>query len=108
MSGGVIAGFLATLAGAVLTGLAAQEIGGWLDAVPSLLLRLARRRLPAGNQDTLYEEWAAELHIAMHGMEGRPLSRLVFGIRYTAGLLRTAPRADELGPTRRLNCSRAR
>lgn len=34
-------------------------------------------------------------------MDGRPLSRLVFGIRYAAGLLRTARRiARELGPVR--------
>ena len=106
MSAGVIAGFLTALAGAVFTGLAAQEIRGWLDAVPGVLLRLARRRLPPENRDTLYDEWAAELHIVLHRMKGRPLSRLVFGIRYAVGLLRTARCiADELGPARRLNCS---
>jgi hypothetical protein len=37
-------------------------------------------------------------------MDGRPLSRLVFGIRYAVGLLRSARRiASELGPVRSFN-----
>jgi len=66
-----------------------------------LMLRLARRRLPADGRDDLYDEWSAELHVALHETAGRPLSRLLLGVRYAAGLLRTARRiADELGSTR--------
>ena len=105
MSGGAVAGWLAAAGGVVIVGvitsLVTQEATGWLDKVPGWLLRLARRRLPLSSRDTLYDEWAAELHAALHGMDGRPLSRLVFGIRYAAGLLRTARRvARELGPVR--------
>jgi hypothetical protein len=108
MSGGSVAGWLATAGGVVVVGvitsLIAQEATGWLDKVPGWLLRLARRRLPLSNRDALYDEWAAELHAALHDMDGRPLSRLVFGIRYAAGLLRTARRiASELGPARDFN-----
>jgi transcriptional regulator with XRE-family HTH domain len=105
MSGGIIAGVLAGTLGAlvlgVFTSLLTKETEGFIDALPGLVLRLARRRLPADGRDDLYDEWAAELHIALHQTEGRPLSRLVLGIRYAAGLLRTARRiADELGPAR--------
>jgi hypothetical protein len=105
MSGGEVAGWVIAAGGVivlgVITSLVTQEATGWLDKVPSWLLRLARRRLPLSSRDTLYDEWAAELHAALHGMDSRPLSRLVLGIRYAAGLLRTARRiARELGPAR--------
>lgn len=105
MSGGVIVGVFAGSVSAVivgvLTSLLIKETEGLIDALPGLMLRLARRRLPAGDRDELYDEWTAELHVALYFTEGRPLSRLLLGIRYSAGLLRTARRiADELGPTR--------
>lgn len=105
MSVGVIVGFVAGLAAAVtvgiLTSLLTKEAEGWIDALPGWLLRLAQRRVPPSNRGTLYDEWAAELHIVLHGMEARPLSRLLFGIRYAVGLLLAARRvADELGPAR--------
>ena len=60
--------------------------------------------VPLSSRDTLYDEWAAELYAALHDMDSRPLSRLVLGIRYAAGLLRTARRvANELGPARDFN-----
>lgn len=105
MSSGLIVGFVAGLAGAitvgVLTSLLTKEAEGWIDALPGLLLRLARRRVPTSHRDTLYDEWAAELHAALNGVEGRPLSQVFFGIRYATGLLRAARQiADELGPVR--------
>ena len=108
MSGGAVAGWMTAAGGVVvlgvITSLVTQEATGWLDKVPGWLLRLARRRLPLTSRDTLYDEWAAELHAALHDMDSRPLSRLVLGIRYAAGLLRTARRvANELGPARDFN-----
>jgi hypothetical protein len=105
MSGGAVAGSLAAAGGviivAVITSLVTQEATGWLDMVPGWLLRLARCRLPLNIRYAVYDEWAAELDTALHHMGGRPLSRLVFGIRYAAGLLRTARRiASELGSVR--------
>jgi|SRR5215211_578371 len=105
MNGGAFLAFLAGLVGAILVGvlinLATKEAEAWLDVLPGWLLRLARRRLPASHRVDLYGEWAAELHMALHNTEGRPISRLVLGIRYSIGLLRTARKiADELGPTR--------
>jgi hypothetical protein len=85
----------------VVVGLISKEVEGWLDLAPIGLLRLARRRLPADQRDVLYEEWAAELHEALHGTESRPLTRLWLGIRYSAGLLRAAPKvAREIGTVR--------
>lgn len=105
MSGGAVAGWMAALGGDGRrrgdSSLVTQEATGWLDMVPGWLFRLARRRLPLTSRDTLYDEWAAELHAALHSLDSRPLSRLIFGIRYAAGLLRTARRvARELGPAR--------
>jgi transcriptional regulator with XRE-family HTH domain len=106
MSGGVIAAFVAGTVSAVsvgvLTSLVTTEAEGRIDGLPMLLLRVARRRLPESSRDDLYDEWAAELHAALHGTQGRPLSRLVLGIRFAAGLVRTARQiADELGTARR-------
>jgi hypothetical protein len=56
----MIVGLLAGSAGAVvlaaLTGLLTKEAEGLIDALPGLMLRLARRRLPDGDRDDLYEE----------------------------------------------------
>lgn len=104
---GLLVGSAGAVVLAVLTGLLTKEAEGLIDALPGLMLRLARRRLPDGDRDDLYEEWAAELHVALHHSEGRPLTRLLLGVRYSAGLLRTARRiADELGPARRTSPAR--
>lgn len=101
MSGGWLAAAGSVIIVGVITSLVTQEATGWLDKVPGWLLRLARRRLPLSSRYALYDEWAAELDAALREMSGRPLSRLVFGIRYAAGLLRTGRRiARELGPVR--------
>jgi transcriptional regulator with XRE-family HTH domain len=70
---------------------ASEEIRGRLDRLPHLLIRLASRRVPGDVRDELIDEWTAELHEILHGAEALPVTRLVCGIRFGLGLLRTAP-----------------
>ncbi|MFY1587323.1 cell division protein SepF [Micromonospora sp. WMMD734] len=76
--------------GSVLVRLMGKEVESLLGAFPVLLLRLARRRVPHGIRDDLYEEWLAELAEALHGKSERPLTRLWLGLRFSSGLLRSA------------------
>src|SRR6266704_1546867 len=87
----VIAATLAALAGICLGDLASEEIRGRLDQLPNALIRLASHRLPGNVRDDLSDEWTAELHEILHGAAALPVTRLVRGIRFGFGLLRTAP-----------------
>jgi hypothetical protein len=82
----------------VVVNLLAKETETLLGAFPVLLLRIARRRVPHGVRDDLYEEWLAELAEALHGTTERPLTRLWLGLRFTFGLLKSA---GEVGRTLR-------
>jgi hypothetical protein len=70
--------------------LASEELRGRLDRLPHALIALAARRAPAEARAELREEWTAELHEILRGAEALPITRLVRGTRYAAGLLRTA------------------
>jgi hypothetical protein len=96
-------GFLgAAILAPIVTGLLAKEAEGWIAIAPVGLLRIARRLVPKNQRDQLYdEEWFPELHEALHGTEGRPLTRLWLGIRFSLGLIRSARRtAREMGGAR--------
>ncbi|MGW9195557.1 cell division protein SepF [Micromonospora chersina] len=82
----------------VVVNLLAKETETLLGAFPVLLLRIARRRVPHGVRDDLYEEWLAELAEALHGTAERPLTRLWLGLRFASGLLKSA---GEVGHTLR-------
>lgn len=59
---------------------------------PFVLLTAAARRLPADQQTDLYEQaWFPELHHILRGDQAMPITRLVHGIRYAAGLWLAAP-----------------
>jgi hypothetical protein len=72
----------------VAGGLVSAEVRGRLDRLPFAVLRLARTRLPAGLRERVHDqEWIPELeHILQHA-ELLPITRLVTGLRYAAGLL---------------------
>jgi hypothetical protein len=69
MSATMILGVMGAIAAGAVTSLLTKETEGLIDALPGLMLRLARRRLPVDGRDDLYEEWSAELHIALHETE---------------------------------------
>jgi hypothetical protein len=75
----------------VIMNMAATELQAWLDELCFVLLRLARRRLPADLRDPLHdEEWVPELHHILRRGEARPITRLAQGIAYSLSLLRNA------------------
>jgi hypothetical protein len=84
--------WLAAAVGALLAlvagGLVSEEVRGRLDRVPFAVLRLARTRLPAGLRERVHDqEWVPELEHILEHAELLPLTRLVTGLRYAAGLL---------------------
>jgi hypothetical protein len=83
---GILTGFLLAAVGDLVS----EEIRGWLDRIPHLLLWLAARLTDPAQRQALYrDEWLPELTYALHGAESRPITRLILGIRYSAGILRT-------------------
>jgi hypothetical protein len=81
-----------------------EEAATRLSRIPFALIRLATARLPRELRDDMAAEWRAELHFVLHGTEGLPLARLLRGIRYSLGMVKSAPAiADNLkGSARRL------
>lgn len=96
--------WLAAAAGALLAlaggGMASEEVRARLDRLPSVILRAARSRLPAGLRERVHDqEWVPELEHILEHAELFPLTRLLTGIRYAAGLLiRAGTIAAELQP----------
>jgi hypothetical protein len=85
--------FLGGVVAAVIGKLIDEEIRGWLDYLPHAILRLAAGRLDAADKTTIYEaEWLPELTYILRGAEARPITRLIIGIKFSAGLLITANR----------------
>jgi hypothetical protein len=75
---------------AAIGGMIREEACTRLGRIPFALIRLAARRVPAGMREDLAAEWTAELEFVLTGTDGMPLTRLVRGIRYSAGLLKSA------------------
>jgi hypothetical protein len=95
MTGYVLAGlvFSGGVVTAVLGELVNEEIRGWLDYLPRVILRLAAKRLDPAGKIAIYEdEWLPELICILRGAEARPISRLIIGVKFSVGLLIQARR----------------
>ncbi|GAA4449389.1 PH domain-containing protein [Phytohabitans houttuyneae] len=86
-----VGGALLIVVGTALGDLLSEEVRGRLDRLPRWLLKLAGRRLPAQLRREHLEAWEGELHHIIRGAEALPITRLWRGIRFSAGLLRSAP-----------------
>jgi hypothetical protein len=99
-----VARWLAAVAVAVLFvvagDMASEEVRARLDQLPLRLLRLARARLPAEFRERVHDqEWVPELEYILRHADLFPLTRLITGLRYAAGLLISAGTvAAELRP----------
>ena len=82
--------FLGGFLGTCLADLVSEEIRCRLDRIPALLIRIAGQRLADDIRTSTIDEWLAELDsILLHrGATPLPLTRLIIGIRYSAGLFR--------------------
>lgn len=93
---GVVCALLAFLAGlgvTVLGDMVSEEVRDRLDHIPHFMLKLAARRLDAGQRSAVYEdEWLPELTYILKGAETRPITRLFTGIRYALGILASVRR----------------
>ena len=101
---GACVSLLVLLLKAVTGRLLQEDAATRLGRIPFALIRLASARLPRELRDDAAAEWRAELDFVLHGTQGEPITRLLRGIRYAAGLLMSAPAvADGLrGTARRL------
>jgi hypothetical protein len=87
----VVVGFVAVAIVMALSQMIGDELRGSLELAPRGLLRLAALRLPADQRQFIYnEEWLPELIHQLREADGRPISRLVFGIKYAADMVRGA------------------
>jgi hypothetical protein len=95
---------LVLLAEAVIGRMLQEKAMTRLGRIPFALISLASARLPRELRDDVAAEWRAELDFALRGADGMPLTSLLRGISYAAGLLMSAPAiADSLrGTSRRL------
>lgn len=88
---GAVVMFVLTLVLMAVKDLISQELRGWLELVPVALLRLVATRIPVDQREELYEqEWLPELLFNLRKAEGRPITRLVVGIKYSVCLFRSA------------------
>jgi hypothetical protein len=87
----------ASLITAALGDLVSEELRGWLDLVPNAILRLAATMLDPAQRETIYQdEWLPELCYILRGTESRPITRLIRGTTYAAGLLISARRIGRI------------
>lgn len=64
-----------------------EEVRDRLDHLPHTVLRLAARRLDAGQRAAMYDdEWMPELTYILKGDEARPITRLYHGTRFALGI----------------------
>jgi hypothetical protein len=83
----VVAGLAGLVALRVLTNLATKEVEGRLNQLPFLILRIARWRLPVSLREEQHDEWWVPDLQKRLTLEGeRPITRLVKGTRFAAGL----------------------
>lgn len=66
-----------------------HTLGHRVDIVPVLMLRLARRLLPATDRDEIYPDWEADLDDMRHNLTGGWLVRQWSCTRFSLGCLRS-------------------
>ena len=79
-------GIIVLLVTTVAADLVSEEVRGWLDALPRLILRRAARTIPAVARDSQLREWLGELEEYLHGQQSLPLTRLARGLAFAVGL----------------------
>jgi hypothetical protein len=79
--------FVSGILGALAKSLLAEEICSRLDRLPGWLLRRAARQLGPEQQMIYDEVWLPDLAYILRDAEGRPITRLVTGVRFAIGLL---------------------
>jgi len=88
----VVLGFLGSLVVVAIGDMVSEEVRARLDRLPHAVLCLAIRRLPGELRADIGKDWHAELDHILHRAKLYPVTRLIKGVHFGAGLLRTAPR----------------
>jgi ubiquitin-like protein Pup len=92
------------MAGIIITAmirLLTDEAIGWIVRIPFLLLQIAAWRVPKARREELHQDWKADLAVALQDKTEHPVTRLLFGIHFSASLIRGSQKvARELDTTR--------
>lgn len=84
----------------VLGDMAADEIRGWIEKAPFLILRLAALQLNREQRQSLYyEAWRPELIAIVRDTESLPITRAIRGLKFALGLLIAARTISRLSRT---------
>jgi hypothetical protein len=76
--------------------LVSEEVRGWLDLAPRMILRLAAARIDPESRDSIYRDvWLPDLFYLLRGDESRPITRLFRGMTFAVGLLFSARKVQE-------------
>lgn len=93
---GIAAAVITFVIAAVLSAAAKlieEEIRGWIEILPGIVLRMAAMQLDAKQRLTIYQdEWLPELMFIARKAEGRPVTRFMVGMCFSLGLLRSSRR----------------
>ena len=99
MSGiwGWVAGALGGLVVVVVGDLVSEEVRVRLDRIPQALIGLAARRVAEDIRANRTEEWDGELYelLQQRRAAALPISRLVLGVNYALGILRSAGKVND-------------
>lgn len=94
----VVLGFLGSLVVVAIGDMVSEEVRARLDRLPHAVLCLAIRRLPGELRADIGKDWHAELDHILHRAKLYPVTRLIVGVSFAAGLLNSAPQiARSLG-----------
>ena len=86
-----IVAVLGTITTASAANMVSEEVCGRLDLIPRALIHFASHRVPPAIRADLGDEWLAELGAILNNARPLPVTRLLVGMRYALGLLRSAP-----------------
>jgi S-DNA-T family DNA segregation ATPase FtsK/SpoIIIE len=84
---GMVVAFVVAAALSALSDILKEEIRGWIELLPGVVLRMAAMQLDAKQRVTVYrDEWLPELMYIARQSGDRPITRLFRGLRWAGGL----------------------
>jgi hypothetical protein len=89
------------LVGGAFSGIVGDELRGWLRRLPFGLLWIASRTTPPSQRAELLSHWRADIEAELRERHDRPITQLLFSVRFATGLVTHGYRvAKELRATR--------
>lgn len=88
-----VVAFVITAALTAMSKLIEEEIRGWIEVLPGIVLKMAAMQLDAAQRVTVYrDEWLPDLLFIARKTSGRPVTRFIASMRFALGMLRSGRR----------------